>query len=139
MLTYFINLQYAEEDNIAIVFVAMGVNMETSQFSNVILRKMALWRVWLFFWTWYNFKSAYGPYFDVLVPLWVKLYSVWIAFVNCVVWCALLQENDPTIEHIITSRIALTTTEHLAFECGKHVLVILTNMSSYADALHEVM
>jgi len=45
MLTYFINLQYAEEDNIAIVFVAMGVNMETSQFSNVILRKMALWRV----------------------------------------------------------------------------------------------
>uniref|UniRef100_A0A7N2N0F6 ATPase F1/V1/A1 complex alpha/beta subunit nucleotide-binding domain-containing protein n=1 Tax=Quercus lobata TaxID=97700 RepID=A0A7N2N0F6_QUELO len=47
-------------------------------------------------------------------------------------------ENDPTIEHIITSRTALTTTEHLAFECGKHVLVILTNMSSYADALHEL-
>ena len=37
------------------------------------------------------------------------------------------------------SRIALTTAEHLAFECGKHVLVILTDMSSYADALHEVM
>ena len=73
MLTYFINLQYAEEDNIAIVFVAMGVNMETSQFSNVILRKMALWRLHSFqIWIWYNFKSAYGPYFDVLVLLWVK-------------------------------------------------------------------
>ena len=54
-------------------------------------------------------------------------------------WCALLQENDPTIERIITPRIALTTAEYLAYECGKHVLVILTDMSSCADALHEVM
>lgn len=34
--------------------------------------------------------------------------------------------NDPTIERIITPRIALTTAEYLAYECGKHVLVILT-------------
>ena len=46
--------------------------------------------------------------------------------------------NDPTIERIITPRIALTTAEYLAYECGKHILVILTDMSSYADALREV-
>jgi hypothetical protein len=46
--------------------------------------------------------------------------------------------NDPTIERIITPRIALTTAEYLAYECGYHVLVILTDMSSYADALREV-
>ena len=50
-----------------------------------------------------------------------------------------LQANDPTIERIITPRIALTTAEYLAYECGKHVLVILTDMSSYADALREVL
>lgn len=46
--------------------------------------------------------------------------------------------DDPTIERIITPRLALTTAEYLAFECGKHVLVILTDMSSYADALRVV-
>eukprot|EP00761_Pharyngomonas_kirbyi_P011728 gb/GECH01011754.1/.p1 GENE.gb/GECH01011754.1/~~gb/GECH01011754.1/.p1 ORF type:complete len:509 (+),score=122.17 gb/GECH01011754.1/:1-1527(+) len=46
--------------------------------------------------------------------------------------------NDPTIERIITPRLALTTAEYLAYEKGKHVLVILTDMSSYADALREV-
>ena len=46
--------------------------------------------------------------------------------------------NDPTIEDIITLRIALTTAEYLAYECGKHVLVILADMSSDADALYEV-
>jgi V-type H+-transporting ATPase subunit B len=49
-----------------------------------------------------------------------------------------MQANDPTIERIITPRIALTTAEYYAYECGKHVLVILTDMSSYADALREV-
>lgn len=48
------------------------------------------------------------------------------------------QANDPTIERIITPRIALTTAEYYAYECGKHVLVIVTDMSSYADALREV-
>ena len=46
--------------------------------------------------------------------------------------------SDPTIERIITPRIALTVAEYLAYECGKHILVILTDMSSYADALREV-
>jgi len=46
--------------------------------------------------------------------------------------------NDPTIERIITPRLALTEAEYLAYQCEKHVLVILTDMSSYADALREV-
>lgn len=46
--------------------------------------------------------------------------------------------NDPTIERIITPRLALTTAEYLAYQTEKHVLVILTDMSSYADALREV-
>lgn len=46
--------------------------------------------------------------------------------------------NDPTIERIITPRLALTCAEYLAYERDLHVLVILTDMSSYADALREV-
>merc|ERR1719473_1155113 len=46
--------------------------------------------------------------------------------------------NDPTIERIITPRLTLTTAEYLAYERELHVLVILTDMSSYADALREV-
>lgn len=46
--------------------------------------------------------------------------------------------NDPTIERIITPRLALTCAEYLAYEQEMHVLVILTDMSSYADALREV-
>ena len=39
---------------------------------------------------------------------------------------------------IITPRLALTTAEYYAYQLEKHVLVILTDMSSYADALREV-
>ena len=46
--------------------------------------------------------------------------------------------NDPTIERIITPRIALTTAEYLAYTKDYHVLAILTDMSSYANALREV-
>merc|ERR1712022_99730 len=46
--------------------------------------------------------------------------------------------SDPTIERIITPRLALTTAEYLAYTREMHVLVILTDMSSYADALREV-
>merc|ERR1719471_2061372 len=45
---------------------------------------------------------------------------------------------DPTIERIITPRLALTTAEYLAYEKDMHILVILTDISSYADALREV-
>ncbi|RYR36967.1 hypothetical protein Ahy_A09g041904 isoform A [Arachis hypogaea] len=87
-----------EDDNFAIVFAAMGVNMETAQF----------------------FKRDFEENGSMeRVTLFLNL------------------ANDPTIERIITPRIALTTAEYLAYECGKHVLVILTDMSSYADALRE--
>ena len=46
--------------------------------------------------------------------------------------------SDPTIERIVTPRLALTTAEYLAYEREMHVLVILTDMSAYADALKEV-
>merc|ERR1712091_87522 len=89
----------ANSDEFAIVFAAMGVNMETAHF----------------------FKQDFqenGSMENVVL------------FLNLA--------NDPTIERIITPRIALTTAEYLAYERGKHVLVILTDMSSYADALREV-
>jgi V/A-type H+-transporting ATPase subunit B len=46
--------------------------------------------------------------------------------------------DDPTIERIITPRVALTTAEYLAFEHGQHVLVIITDITNYAEALREV-
>ncbi|XP_036190084.1 V-type proton ATPase subunit B, kidney isoform [Myotis myotis] len=87
------------DDNFAIVFAAMGVNMETARF----------------------FKSDFeqnGTMGNVCL------------FLNLA--------NDPTIERIITPRLALTAAEFLAYQCEKHVLVILTDMSSYAEALREV-
>lgn len=87
------------DDNFAIVFAAMGVNMETARF----------------------FKQDFeenGSMENVCL------------FLNLA--------NDPTIERIITPRLALTAAEFLAYQCEKHVLVILTDMSSYAEALREV-
>ncbi len=46
--------------------------------------------------------------------------------------------NDPVVERLITPKVALTTAEYLAFECGMHILVILTDMTSFAEALREV-
>ena len=45
--------------------------------------------------------------------------------------------NDPIIERILTPRCALTAAEYLAFDLGMHILVILTDMTSYAEALRE--
>ncbi|MBQ3823883.1 MAG: V-type ATP synthase subunit B [Clostridia bacterium] len=46
--------------------------------------------------------------------------------------------NDPAIERIATPRMALTAAEYLAFTLGMHVLVIMTDITNYADALREV-
>jgi len=46
--------------------------------------------------------------------------------------------DDPSIERLITPRCALTTAEYLAFHEGIHVLVILTDMTNYAEALREI-
>jgi V-type H+-transporting ATPase subunit B len=87
------------EDNFAIVFAAMGVNMETARFFK------------------HDFETSGA---SERVTLFLNL------------------ANDPTIERIITPRLALTTAEYYAYQCEKHVLVILTDMSSYAEALREV-
>jgi len=87
------------EESFAIVFAAMGVNMETARF----------------------FKQDFEENGSMeRVTLFLNL------------------ANDPTIERIITPRLALTTAEFYAYQLEKHVLVILTDMSSYADALREV-
>ncbi|NLO39194.1 MAG: V-type ATP synthase subunit B [Ruminiclostridium sp.] len=46
--------------------------------------------------------------------------------------------NDPAVERIATPRMALSAAEYLAFEKGMHVLVILTDITNYAEALREV-
>merc|ERR1712128_69677 len=87
------------QDNFAIVFAAMGVNMETARF----------------------FKQDFeenGSMENVCL------------FLNLA--------NDPTIERIITPRLALTAAEFMAYQREMHMLVILTDMSSYAEALREV-
>ncbi|MEM3610323.1 MAG: V-type ATP synthase subunit B, partial [Candidatus Anstonellales archaeon] len=46
--------------------------------------------------------------------------------------------DDPSVERLITPRLALTTAEYLAFEKDMHVLVILTDLTNYCEALREV-
>ena len=89
---------FSQED-FAIVFAAMGVNMETARFFRD------------------DFESN-GSMENVVL------------FLNLAM--------DPTIERIITPRLALTVAEYFAYQCDKHVLVVMTDMSSYADALREV-
>ena len=87
------------EENFAIVFAAMGVNLETARY----------------------FKTD----FEINGSM-----DRVVLFMN--------HANDPTIERIITPRLALTTAEHLAYEEDMHVLAILTDMTSYANALREI-
>jgi len=46
--------------------------------------------------------------------------------------------SDPVVERVLTPRLALTVAEHLAFERGGHVLVLMCDMTSYAEAVREV-
>ena len=48
------------------------------------------------------------------------------------------QASDPTIERLLTPRVALTTAEHLAYTHGIHVLVVMADITHYAEALREV-
>merc|ERR1712002_391359 len=94
------DLMDVNDDNFAIVFAAMGVNMETARF----------------------FKQDFeenGSMSNVCL------------FLNLA--------NDPTIERIITPRLALTAAEFMAYQCEKHMLVILTDMSSYAEVMRELV
>ena len=46
--------------------------------------------------------------------------------------------DDPSLERTITPKTALTLAEHLAFDCGKQVLVIMTDMTNYCESLREI-
>jgi V/A-type H+-transporting ATPase subunit B len=46
--------------------------------------------------------------------------------------------DDPAIERLLTPRLALTLAEHLAFDLGQHVLVVLTDMTAYCDAVRQL-
>ncbi len=46
--------------------------------------------------------------------------------------------EDPVVERLMTPRLALTVAEHLAFECDRHVLVLLADVTNYAEALRQV-
>lgn len=46
--------------------------------------------------------------------------------------------DDPTMERLVTPRSALTLAEHLAFDCNMHVLVVMTDMTNYCEALREI-
>ncbi len=46
--------------------------------------------------------------------------------------------DDPAVERIVTPRMALTAAEYLAYEHGMHVLVILTDITNYAEALRQM-
>ncbi|BAM42097.1 vacuolar ATP synthase subunit beta [Theileria orientalis strain Shintoku] len=86
-------------DNFAVVFAAMGVNLETANF----------------------FRQDFEQNGSM---------SRVVLFLNLA--------NDPAVERIITPRYAYTAAEYLAFDREMNVFVILTDMSSYADALREV-
>jgi V/A-type H+-transporting ATPase subunit B len=46
--------------------------------------------------------------------------------------------DDPIVERVVTPRAALTAAEYLAFKCDMHILVIMTDMTSYAEAVREI-
>ena len=88
-----------KDENFAVVFAAMGITFEESDFFIESFRETgALDRT--------------------------------VLFINLA--------NDPAIERIATPKMALTSAEYLAFEKEMHVLVILTDITNYADALREV-
>ena len=46
--------------------------------------------------------------------------------------------DDPPVERLVTPRAALTLAEHLAFDCNMHVLVVMTDMTNYCEALRQI-
>ncbi|MBM4177248.1 V-type ATP synthase subunit B [Candidatus Gribaldobacteria bacterium] len=93
------NNKEEKSQKFAVVFAAMGITFEESEFFIAEFRKTN-------------------------------------ALANSVLFINLA--NDPVIERITLPRLALTTAEFLAFEKGLHVLVILTDLTNYAEALREV-
>lgn len=46
--------------------------------------------------------------------------------------------DDPAVERLVTPRVALTLAEYLAFRCGQHVLVVMTDLTNYCEALRQI-
>lgn len=87
------------DDKFAVVFAAMGITYEESEFFTADFRRTgAIDRT--------------------------------VMFLNLA--------NDPAVERINTPRMALTAAEYLAFDCDMHVLVIMTDITNYAEALREI-
>ncbi len=87
------------DDKFAVVFAAMGITYEESEFFTADFRRTgAIDRT--------------------------------VMFLNLA--------NDPAVERINTPRMAMTAAEYLAFDCGMHVLVIMTDITNYAEALREI-
>jgi V-type H+-transporting ATPase subunit B len=106
------------EDNFSIVFGAMGVNLETARFfTRDFEENGSLERTTLFL------NLANDPTY---VPCISNIRSPRVTNLAF------------SIERIITPRLALTTAEYYAYQLEKHVLVILTDLSAYCDALREV-
>ncbi|WP_207063883.1 V-type ATP synthase subunit B [Motiliproteus sp. SC1-56] len=74
--------------------------------------------------------AAIGVKHDVAVRFAREIAGQTVSFINLA--------DDPVMERLLTPRVALTTAEYLAFELGLHVLVILTDMTVYGEALREV-
>jgi hypothetical protein len=122
------------EESFAIVFAAMGVNMETARFfkqdfevTRRVLRPPSC----------YTLLATLRRPLTTLHPLTTPRplttrppHQENGALERLAMFLNLA--NDPTIERIITPRIALTVAEYMAYEKDKHVLVIATDMSSYA-------
>lgn len=89
----------AENDNVAIVFAAMGVKHDVAEYFKESFKKSGV------------LDRA-------------------VMFINLA--------SDPVVERIVTPRCALTAAEYLAYEKNMHVIVILTDMTSYAEALREI-
>ncbi|GGK56477.1 V-type ATP synthase subunit B [Amphritea balenae] len=74
--------------------------------------------------------AAIGVKHDVAVRFAEEISGRTVSFLNLA--------DDPVMERLLTPRVALTAAEYLAFELGLHVLVILTDMTVYGEALREV-
>jgi V/A-type H+-transporting ATPase subunit B len=73
---------------------------------------------------------AIGVKHDVAMRFAEKIRGETVAFLNLA--------DDPPMERLLTPRMALTAAEYLAFDLGLHVLVILTDMTNYGEALREI-
>jgi len=74
--------------------------------------------------------AAIGVKYDVAVRFSEEITGRCVSFLNLA--------DDPAMERLLTPRMALTAAEYLAFDLGLHVLVVMTDMSNYGEAMREI-